>query len=101
MSDPMKPGVFDRAGPARRLGSSLARFAARAPTSAAEMLSLRCRAWRESGVAVLRPEEIADAFARQALVNAAEALFGPRGAQNRKPPGQPLGETESNGKERP
>jgi hypothetical protein len=58
--------------------SPLARVVAKAPASAAELWAMRRRAWRESGVVVLRPEEVIDDFARQALINAAAKLFGPR-----------------------
>lgn len=64
--------------PAPRLRSPLGRVAAKAPANLAEMWSMRRRAWRESGVLVLRPEELTDDFARQALVNAATRLFGER-----------------------
>jgi hypothetical protein len=64
--------------PARPLRSPLGRVAAKAPASLAEMWSMRRRAWRESGVLVLRPEELTDDFARAALINAATRLFGER-----------------------
>jgi hypothetical protein len=64
--------------PARPLRSPLGRVAAKAPANLAEMWSMRRRAWRESGVLVLRPEELTDDFARQALINAATRLFGER-----------------------
>lgn len=78
MNDPMSPGEFRRGGQSSRLRSSLARFMPRTPADASELLTLRRRAWCESGVVVLRPEEIADEFARQALINAANALLGTR-----------------------
>lgn len=64
--------------PVRPLRSPLGRVAAKAPANLAEMWSLRRRAWRESGVLVLRPEELTDDFARAALINAATRLFGER-----------------------
>lgn len=64
--------------PSPRFVSPLARVAGKAPANLSEMWTLRRRAWRESGVVVVRPEELADDFARQALVNAATRLFGAR-----------------------
>jgi hypothetical protein len=61
----------------RGFGSSLCR-ARRAPANADEIWTMRKRAWRESGVVMVRPEEINDPFARQAVINAASALYGPR-----------------------
>jgi hypothetical protein len=76
--DPMKAGALERNAPNNRLVSSLGRVVGRSPAGVDHLWTLRRRAWRESGVVVLRPEEITDPFARQALVNAAQALFGPR-----------------------
>jgi hypothetical protein len=58
--------------------SSLARTAARSPSTADEVLALRRAAWRQQGVVVLRPEEIRDDWIRQALVNEANRLYGRR-----------------------
>lgn len=67
--------------------SSLARCMSRTAASDDELRALRRRAWQETGVIVLRPEDIEDAFARQALINAAQALFGPRASiPDRIPP---------------
>lgn len=65
--------------PPRGLGNSLFR-ASRAPANAEEIWAMRKRAWRESGVVTVRPEEVIDPFARQALINAANGLYGPRPA---------------------
>jgi hypothetical protein len=80
MSNSMNPGALNRGGQSDRLRSSLARVVPRTPANASELWTLRRRAWRESGVIVLRPEEIADDYARQALINAANALLGERAA---------------------
>ena len=64
--------------PRGRFVSPLAPLTGRAPANADEMWALRRRAWRESGVVVVRPEEIRDDAARRALVEAAKSMFGPR-----------------------
>lgn len=61
----------------RGFGNSLAR-APRAPANDRELWCMRQRAWKEKGVVMVRPEEINDPFARQAVINAASALYGPR-----------------------
>jgi hypothetical protein len=43
-----------------------------------EMRCLRRSAWRRQGVLVIRPEDIKDDWTRQAMINEAERLFGPR-----------------------
>ena len=63
----------------RGLGNSLFRTH-RAPANAEELWAMRKRAWRENGVVTVRPEEVNDPFARQALINAANGLYGPRPA---------------------
>jgi hypothetical protein len=62
----------------RGFGNSLGGLAAKTPASPDELWAMRRRAWRDTGVAVLRPDDIQDDFARQAVVNVAEKLFGPR-----------------------
>ena len=62
----------------RGFGNSLGGLAPKTPASADELWAMRRRAWRDTGVAVLRPDDISDDFARQAVVNVAEKLFGPR-----------------------
>ena len=52
--------------------------AVRSPTSAEEMEAMRRVAWRHQGVAMLRPEEINDAWERQVVINLAEARWGKR-----------------------
>jgi hypothetical protein len=92
-------GASNNHQPRGRFVSPLARWIGRTPASDVELRALRRRAWHETGVVVLRPEEIDDAFARQALINAAQALFGPRARphdlvpSDRTPP--------SNSKEKP
>ena len=39
---------------------------------------MRRAAWRKQGIAVLRPGDIRDKWARQAIVNEATRLYGPR-----------------------
>jgi hypothetical protein len=64
-------------GTPHRIANSLSR-APKAPANADEIWTMRKRAWRESGVVMVRPEEITDPFARQAVINAASTLYGPR-----------------------
>ena len=48
-----------------------------------DLLAMRRAAWRMQGVVVLRPEDVRDDWARQALINEANRLYGqrPGGAQ--------------------
>ena len=56
--------------------SSLARHV---PSSIAQELdAMRLRAWRYQGVVVLKPDEIADSWVRQVLINEAIKRYGPR-----------------------
>lgn len=85
MTDAMKPGKFNGGPPPNRLRCSFARVTARAAMNEDEMQAMRRRAWRENGVLVLRPEDIADERARQVLMKAALALYGPRSRPSLKP----------------
>jgi hypothetical protein len=58
--------------------SSLARSAARSPSTVDDVLAMRRAAWRTQGVVVLRPEDVRDDWIRQALVNEANRLYGRR-----------------------
>lgn len=65
--------------PRRRNPSSpLARVVGASALNTPEILALRRRVWRETGIAVVKPEDVRDDNARAALVKAADALFGPR-----------------------
>jgi hypothetical protein len=44
---------------------------------------MRRAAWRHQGVVVLRPEEVRDDWARQALINEANRLYGRRSGDGR------------------
>jgi hypothetical protein len=63
--------------------SCLARAQARTAPSNEDLLAMRRAARRQQGVVVLRPEDIRDDWARQALINEANRLYGrcPGGAQ--------------------
>jgi hypothetical protein len=41
-----------------------------------ELFAMRRAAWRKQGIAVLRPGDICDNWARQAIVNEATRLYG-------------------------
>ena len=58
--------------------SSLAGTQGRTAPSAEDLRALRRAAWRGQGVVVLRPEGVRDDWLRQALINEAERLYGPR-----------------------
>ncbi len=58
--------------------SSLARVASHNPASDDDLMELRREAWRQQSVIMLRPEDVRDDWTRQALVNEANRLFGPR-----------------------
>jgi hypothetical protein len=58
--------------------SCLARAQARTAPSDDDLLAMRRAAWRQQGVIMLRPEEVRDQWARQALINEANRLYGRR-----------------------
>jgi hypothetical protein len=58
--------------------SCLARHQPRTAPSDEDLLAMRRAAWRHQGVAVLRPEDVRDDWARQALINEANRLYGRR-----------------------
>ena len=58
--------------------SPLARLLPETPTSAEHLEAMRRRAWLDQGVIVLRPDELRDDFARQAIVNEATRRWGRR-----------------------
>jgi hypothetical protein len=58
--------------------SSLARITPSGPTSSEELAQMRRRAWHHQGVVMLRPEDVLDAWARQAIINEAIRLYGKR-----------------------
>jgi hypothetical protein len=58
--------------------SCLARAQERTAPSDEELLAMRRAAWRHQGVVVLRPEDVRDDWARQALINEANRLYGRR-----------------------
>jgi hypothetical protein len=56
--------------------SCLARTQARTAPSDEDLLAMRRAAWRQQGVVVLRPDDVRDDWARQALINEANRLYG-------------------------
>jgi hypothetical protein len=58
--------------------SCLARTAARSSSPAEDLIAMRRAAWLKQGVVVLRPEDVLDDWMRQALINEANRLYGPR-----------------------
>lgn len=60
--------------------SYLAKHQPVAPADDADLRRMRAAAWHAQGVLMLRPEEIADDWLRQALINLGERMFGRRAA---------------------
>ena len=58
--------------------SHLARHPPERSADDEQLQAMRRAAWRDQGVAVLRPEDINDDWMRQVIVNAAEKLYGKR-----------------------
>ena len=58
--------------------SCLARAQAHTAPSGDDLLAMRRAAWRKQGVIMLRPEEVRDDWARLALINEANRLYGRR-----------------------
>jgi hypothetical protein len=57
---------------------SLERHLPRTPPTEDELFAMRRAAWRKQGIAVIRPADVRDDWMRQALVNEATRLYGPR-----------------------
>ena len=70
-----------RSGPERaadrQLASGLGRRAAATPADPDQLRSMAAALWRQRGVVVLWPAEIADAWTRQAITNEAARQYGP------------------------
>ena len=60
--------------------SQLARYVAKPAATTGQVKALGARAWHDEGIVCLRPEELTDNFLRQAVINAAEKLYGRRQA---------------------
>ena len=58
--------------------SYLGRHQPQQATTGDELLAMRRAAWHRQGVVVLHPEDIADDWVRQALLNEATRLYGRR-----------------------
>jgi hypothetical protein len=58
--------------------SQLARYVAKPAATTGQVRALGARAWHDEGIVCLRPEELIDVFLRQAVINAAERLYGKR-----------------------
>lgn len=56
--------------------SSLARTVPRANATPLEMQRLRERAWRETRIAVIPVDDVADDWARQVIINEANKRYG-------------------------
>jgi hypothetical protein len=63
--------------------SSLARVGACSAVTSEDLLAMRRAVWLTQDVVVLRPEDVQDDWARQALINEANRLYG------RRPGGRP------------
>lgn len=61
------------------LRSSLARLQLTRPRTSEEMRKLAVDVWRQRGLALIDPLLITDDFARQALINEANRLYGRQG----------------------
>jgi hypothetical protein len=51
---------------------------ARSALNEEDLVALRRRVWRETGVAVIKPDDLTDDDTREAITRAATRLFGPR-----------------------
>ncbi len=57
---------------------SLERHLPRLAPTEDELFLMRRAAWRKQGIVVIAPDDIRDEWTRQALVNEAKRLYGPR-----------------------
>ena len=53
----------------------------KAPTTPAEMWAMRKAVWHKQGIAVIPPDEVANDWDRQHIVNVAEKLYGKRSGE--------------------
>lgn len=60
------------------LSSLLGKRVGRSPSGDEDIREMARRAWRQKGLALIDPDNVADPFARQAIVNEAERLYGER-----------------------
>ena len=58
--------------------SPLARVVGASALNGDDLLALRRRVWRETGIAVIKPDDLKDEVARDTIAKAANELFGPR-----------------------
>ena len=58
--------------------SPLARVVGQSALNGDDLVALRRRVWRETGIAVIKPDDLADDVARETIVKAANELFGYR-----------------------
>ncbi len=58
--------------------SHLARHAATPAISTAALKAMAARAWHDFGIALFKPEELANHLDRRNVINAAERLYGKR-----------------------
>ncbi|MGQ5524893.1 hypothetical protein ACUHMQ_16750 [Chitinimonas sp. PSY-7] len=59
--------------------SSLAKYQPRQTQDEASLKQLRTRAWREQGVLVIRPEDLADGWERITLQSIGSRIYGRQG----------------------
>jgi hypothetical protein len=57
---------------------SLETHGGKSPLNAGELKKMAAAAWHSFGIAVIKPEEIINSFDRQAVINAADKLYGER-----------------------
>ena len=60
------------------LSSLLGKRAGRSPATVEDIREMAQRAWRQRGLALIDPADVTDPFARQAIINEAERLYGER-----------------------
>ena len=58
--------------------SQVARYQPKAALTDAQLLALAARAWHDFGIALIRADDLDNAFDRLAVSNAAEKLYGKR-----------------------
>ena len=61
-----------------KIRSSLSKHLPQPATAPEELRQMAMRAWRLQGIAMLKPDQIADPWVRQTVINEAERLYGAR-----------------------
>ena len=81
---PGSSSVKPAARPVSDVQTQLVRCVAKPATSDATLKAMAARAWHDFGIALFKPQDLPNHFDRQAVIHAAERLYGKRRDRTRK-----------------